>query len=42
MKSEIKKLDNSIVEITIEEKKEFVAKYRKQGLDYLRKNADIK
>jgi len=42
MKSEIKKLENSIVEITVEEKIEYVAKFRQKGIDYLRKNADIK
>jgi FKBP-type peptidyl-prolyl cis-trans isomerase (trigger factor) len=42
MKSSIKKLDKSIIELTIEESKENIAKYRKKVLTDLRKNADIK
>lgn len=42
MKSSIKKLDKSIIELTIEESKENIAKYRNKVLNDLRKNADIK
>jgi trigger factor len=42
MKSSIKKLEKSIIELTIEESKENIAKYRKKVLSDLRKNADIK
>lgn len=42
MKSSIKKLEKSIIELTIEESKENIAKYRKKVLTDLRKNADIK
>lgn len=42
MKSSVKKLDKSIVELTIEENKENIAKYRKKVMSDLRKNADIK
>lgn len=42
MKSSIKKLEKSIIELTIEENKENIAKYRKKVLENLRKNADIK
>lgn len=42
MKSSIKKLEKSIVELTIEESKENIAKYRKKVLNDIRKNADIK
>lgn len=42
MKSEIKKLENSIIEIIIEEDASFVAKYRKDAIKDLTKNADIK
>lgn len=42
MKVTRKNLPKSIVELTIEEGKEKVAKYRKQALDYLRQNANIK
>ena len=42
MKSSVKKLDRSIVELTIEENKENIAKYRKKVMSDLRKNADIK
>ena len=42
MKSEIKKLDNSIVEITIEDTKENIIKHRKKVIEKIRKNADIK
>jgi len=42
MKSSIKKLDKSIIELRIEESKENIAKYRNKVLNDLRKNADIK
>ncbi len=42
MKSSVKKLGKSIIELTIEESKENIAKYRKKVLENLRKNADIK
>ncbi|MDD5770363.1 MAG: trigger factor [Candidatus Gracilibacteria bacterium] len=42
MKSSIKKLPKSIIELTIEENKENIAKYRNKVLNDLRKNADIK
>lgn len=42
MKSSIKKLPQSIVELTIEETAENIAKHRKKALATLRKNADIK
>lgn len=42
MKTSIKKLENSIVEITIEETADNVAKYRKNVIKNLSKNADIK
>lgn len=42
MKSSVKKLEKSIVEITIEESKENISKYRKQVINDIRKNADIK
>lgn len=42
MKSSIKKLEKSVVELTIEENKENIAKYRKKILNDIRKNADIK
>jgi hypothetical protein len=35
-------LKNSIIEFIVEEKKEKIAKFRKQVLTYLRENADIK
>ena len=42
MKSSIKKLPQSIIELTIEETAENIAKYRKKALSTLRQNADIK
>lgn len=42
MKTEVKKLKNSIVEITIEETAENVAKYRKKVIANISKNASIK
>jgi len=42
MKSSIKKLEKSIVELTLEENKENIAKYRKKVLENLKKNASIK
>jgi len=42
MDSSIKKLEKSILEITIKESKENIAKYRKTVLKHLRQNADIK
>lgn len=42
MKIERKDLDNSIIELTIEEDAKAVSKHRKKVIDYLRKNADIK
>lgn len=42
MKSQIKKLDQSIVEITIEESAENIAKYRSKAINKIKKNADIK
>jgi len=41
MKSEIKRLDNSIVELTIEEWAKNVNKYRQKAIDYLKDNAKI-
>lgn len=42
MKSSIKKLPKSIIELTIEENKENIAKHRKKVLNNLRQNTDIK
>lgn len=42
MKSEVKKLKNSLLEITIEETAENVAKYRKKVIQNIAKNATIK
>lgn len=42
MKSSIKKLEKSIIELTIEESKENIAKYRKKVLNDLRQHWDIK
>ncbi len=42
MKVERKNLPGSIVELTIEEGKEKVAKYRKLAIEYIRKNATVK
>jgi len=42
MKVEHKKINNSMVELTIEEDAKNIAKYRKKVLEDLRKNADIK
>ncbi len=42
MKTEIKKLDHSIVAITIEETPENLVKFRKKVIENIRKNADIK
>lgn len=42
MKSSVKKLEKSIIELTIEESKENIAKYRKKVLNNLRLNWDIK
>lgn len=42
MKSSVKKLEKSIVELTIEESKENILKYRKKVLNDIRKNANIK
>jgi FKBP-type peptidyl-prolyl cis-trans isomerase (trigger factor) len=42
MKVEQKKIDNSMVELVIEEDAKNIAKYRKQVLDDIRKNANIK
>lgn len=42
MKIEKNLLPNSIVELIVEEETQNVAKYRKQALNYLEKNADIK
>jgi len=42
MKTSIKKIQNSIIELTIEETKENIIKHRKKVLENLRKNADIK
>lgn len=41
MKTSIKKLPWSIIELTIEESKENIAKYRKKVINYLQKNAEI-
>gem|GEM_PF-1779149 len=42
MKTSIKKIQNSIIELTIEETKENIIKHRKKVLENLRKKADIK
>lgn len=42
MKSSIKKLEKSIIELIIEENKENILKYKKNVLNNIRKNADIK
>lgn len=42
MKTEIKKLENSIVAITIEESTENLLKFRKKVIENIRKTADIK
>lgn len=42
MKSSIKKLEKSIIELTIEESKENIAKYRKKVLTNLREKSEIK
>ncbi len=42
MKSSIKKLEKSIIEITIEESKENISKFRKKVLNDIKQNADIK
>ena len=42
MKTEIKKLENSIVELTIEETAENLLKFRKKVIENIRQNADIK
>lgn len=42
MKTSINKLENSMVELTIEETKENIAKYRKKALEKIKKTADIK
>lgn len=42
MKTSIKKIPWSIVELTIEESKENVLRFRKKVLNYLQKNAEIK
>lgn len=42
MKSELKKLENSVVELTIEEDAKNIAKHRKNVIKDLEKNADIK
>ncbi len=42
MKIEKKILPKSIVELVVEEKKEIIAKFRIEALNYLRKNAEIK
>lgn len=42
MKTEMKKLENSIVELTIEETAENLLKFRKKVIENIRKNADIK
>lgn len=42
MKTELKKLKNSMVAITIEESTENLLKYRKKVIENIRKNADIK
>lgn len=42
MKSSVKKLEKSIVELTIEESKENISKFRNKVLNDIRKNADIK
>jgi len=42
MKIERKNLENSIVELVVEEKTENLAKYRKEVLSEVEKNATIK
>jgi FKBP-type peptidyl-prolyl cis-trans isomerase (trigger factor) len=42
MKIEKNLLANSVVELIVEEDVKSVAKYRKQALEYLEKNTDIK
>lgn len=42
MKSQIQKLENSIVEITIEETTENIAKYRSKAIKKIKETADIK
>jgi trigger factor len=42
MKTEIKKLENSIVALTIEESAENLLKFRKKVIENIRQNADIK
>jgi hypothetical protein len=42
MKIEKNLLPDSIVELVVEEEAKNVAKYRKQALEHLEKNADIK
>jgi FKBP-type peptidyl-prolyl cis-trans isomerase (trigger factor) len=42
MKSEVKKLKNSLLEITIEETAENVGKHRKKVIQNIAKNATIK
>jgi hypothetical protein len=41
MKIEKKLLENSIVELIVESDTKSVAKYRKNALDYLEKNAEV-
>jgi len=42
MKLKSKKIENSIIELTLEEETTNIAKYRKVAVDYLSKNTDIK
>jgi FKBP-type peptidyl-prolyl cis-trans isomerase (trigger factor) len=42
MKTEVKKLPKSILELTIEETAENISKYRKKVLENISKNAQIK
>jgi FKBP-type peptidyl-prolyl cis-trans isomerase (trigger factor) len=42
MKTEVKKLPKSILELTIEETAENISKYRKKVLENIGKNAQIK
>jgi FKBP-type peptidyl-prolyl cis-trans isomerase (trigger factor) len=42
MKTEIKKLPKSIVELTIEETADNISKYRKKVLENIAQNAQIK
>lgn len=42
MKFELKRTENSMVEITVEEEASKISKYRKKAISALRKNADIK